>query len=169
MEKEWKNSDLIMHILENQEERALEDEELIRLLLDKKVSSNTSEEHKGMQTHGGKMADYIAKFVGSWSFITIFLSCLLLWIGLNVFLLSRAVDPYPFILLNLILSCVAAIQAPVIMMSQNRQEEKDRMRSLNDYKANLKTEIIIEDLYQKIDLLLDQQEELLKSLRPSTD
>ncbi|MDD2504499.1 MAG: DUF1003 domain-containing protein [Clostridiaceae bacterium] len=162
MDKEWKKSELIMRILENQEERALEDEEMMSLLLDKKVSRNTNEEHKGMQTYGGKMADRIAKFVGSWSFIILFISCLLCWIVLNAFMLSKAVDPYPFILLNLILSCVAAIQAPVIMMSQNRQEEKDRLQSYNDYKANLKSEIIIEDLYQKIDLLLAQQEEILK-------
>ncbi|MPN50027.1 hypothetical protein SDC9_197652 [bioreactor metagenome] len=86
------------------------------------------------------------------------------WILLNVLMLSRAVDPYPFILLNLMLSCVAAIQAPVIMMSQNRQEEKDRLRSLNDYKTNLKSEIIIEDLHHKIDQLLANQARLEETL-----
>lgn len=80
-------------------------------------------------------------------------------------ILKKAVDPYPFILLNLILSCVAAIQAPVIMMSQNRQEEKDRLRSLNDYKTNLKTEIIIEDLYQMIELLDIKQDTILKEIQ----
>ncbi|MPN50098.1 hypothetical protein SDC9_197724 [bioreactor metagenome] len=112
------------------------------------------------------MADAIAKFAGSWTFILIFIFCLLFWIVLNAFLLTRPYDPYPFILLNLILSCVAAIQAPVIMMSQNRQEEKDRLRAQNDYKTNLKSEIIVEDLHQKLDQLLADmssiQQEIVK-------
>jgi len=159
-----RNSDLILRILEDQEERSLEDEEIIRLLLEEKLSRNSNAEHSNAQTISGKAADAIAKFVGSWPFILIFIACLLGWVVLNTLLLKRAVDPYPYILLNLILSCVAAIQAPVIMMSQNRQEEKDRLRAQNDYKTNLKSEILIEELYNRLDALSKKQEEIINML-----
>ena len=114
---------------------------------------------------GDSIADRVAKFGGSWSFIITFFSILVAWILVNsIVLLSRAFDPYPFILMNLILSCLAAIQAPIIMMSQNRQETKDRIRSENDYKVNLKSEIEIRTLHEKVDhLLLDQWSRLMKS------
>lgn len=109
-------------------------------------------------TFGERLADRIADFGGSWKFIIIFLSILVGWMAMNVvFLYNKGFDPYPFILLNLVLSCIAALQAPVIMMSQNRQEEKDRMRSENDYLINLKAEIGIRSLHQKMDLLLGEQ------------
>ena len=155
---------LIDTILEDEEEKTMEEEEIIHLLLDRKLSRNTAKTHEEEQTFGMRMSDKIAKFVGSWTFILIFLGCLFAWIVGNILLVAHAFDPYPYILLNLILSCVAAIQAPVIMMSQNRQEEKDRMRSQNDYKTNLKSEIIVEDLHQKIDLLVSNQEEILRRL-----
>lgn len=155
---------LIRTILDDEEEKTLEEEEIIHLLLERKVTRNLAKKNDDELTVGDKMADGIARFAGSWRFILIFLGCLLLWIAFNLLLAVRAFDPYPFILLNLMLSCVAAIQAPVIMMSQNRQEEKDRLRSLNDYKTNLKSEIIVEDLHQKIDQLIDNQEELLRRL-----
>ena len=159
-----RNSDLVLRILEDQEERSLEDEEIIRLLLEEKLSRNSSAEHSNAQTISGRAADAIARFVGSWPFILLFLTCLLGWVVLNRLLLTRAVDPYPYILLNLILSCVAAIQAPVIMMSQNRQEEKDRLRAQNDYKTNLKSEILIEELYNRLDSLSKKQEEIINML-----
>lgn len=164
-----KSNDLIHLIIENEEEKAIESEEIIHLLLDRKLSENTSAQNNNEMSVGAKMADGIARFVGSWSFIIAFTGCMAFWVILNAFLLSNAVDPYPFILLNLILSCIAAIQAPVIMMSQNRQEEKDRLRSLNDYKTNLKAEIIIEDLHQKIDTLISNQEAIIKKLGLSED
>lgn len=139
----------------------LQDEEIMHLLLDKRVSKPSGFHEKEKATFGERTADSIARSVGSWGFILIFLLVLLSWIGVNVLLLSRAYDPYPFILLNLVLSCVAAIQAPLIMMSQNRQEQKDRLRAENDYRVNLKTEIIMQDLHQKIDRILDNQEKLL--------
>ena len=160
-----KNADLIIRILEDQEERALEDEEIIHLLLDKKLSRNMIAEHEESLSFGNKAADAIARFVGGWPFIIIFIVCLVSWIILNTLLLLKAVDPYPFILLNLILSCIAALQAPIIMMSQNRQEEKDRLRALNDYKTNLKSEIIIEDLYEKIETLVSKQEAILQAMK----
>ena len=114
---------------------------------------------------GQRAADTIAKFAGSWAFIFSFTGVLVLWMVVNVILAAKAFDPYPFILLNLVLSCVAAIQAPLIMMSQNRQEEKDRQRAENDYKVNLKTEIMIEDLYDKVNAILARQSALEKQLR----
>jgi len=149
-------------ILGDNRDKSLEEEEIVHLLLEEKVSKNINKVQHENQSFGAKMADNIAKFAGSWTFIIAFLSCLIFWIILNALILSRAYDPYPFILLNLILSCVAAVQAPVIMMSQNRQEEKDRLRALNDYKTNLKSEIILEDLHQKMDQILMNQEKLLQ-------
>jgi uncharacterized membrane protein len=107
---------------------------------------------------GQKLSDKVARFGGSWKFIIVFMVILLLWITYNVLIIkSREFDPYPFILMNLLLSCMAALQAPIIMMSQNRQEEKDRMRSENDYLINLKAEMGIRSLHQKMDLLLGEQ------------
>ena len=125
------------------------DEEVLNLLADSKISENLAGE-KEKYTIGQQAADAIAKFAGSWAFIFAFTGVLILWMLVNTLLAAKAFDPYPFILLNLVLSCVAAIQAPLIMMSQNRQEEKDRRRAENDYKVNLKTEIMIEDLYDKV-------------------
>ena len=116
-------------------------------------------------TLGQRSADAIARFAGSWAFIFAFTGVLILWMVINTILASNAFDPYPFILLNLVLSCVAAIQAPLIMMSQNRQEEKDRRRAENDYKVNLKTEIMIEDLYDKVNAILAKQSALEKKLQ----
>lgn len=113
---------------------------------------------------GNRVADKVASFGGSWKFIIIFFIILMTWVLLNsLLLLNKPFDPYPFILLNLILSCLAAIQAPIIMMSQNRQEAKDRIRSENDYKINLKSEIEIRTLHEKVDhLLLDQWSKMMK-------
>ncbi len=115
-------------------------------------------------TFGQKIADKVASFGGSWTFIISFGIFILLWICLNIiWLANKAYDPYPFILLNLILSCLAALQAPVIMMSQNRQEEKDRARSKKDYMINLKSELEIRMLHEKLDhLILHQQQDLLE-------
>ena len=143
--------------------RDMTDEEVLALLADSRVSVNPSEE-KEKDTLGQRAADAIAKFAGSWAFIFSFTSGLMLWMVINAVLASRAFDPYPFILLNLVLSCIAAIQAPLIMMSQNRQEEKDRRRAENDYKVNLKTEIMIEDLYDKVNVILAKQTALEKRL-----
>ena len=139
------------------------DEEVLNLQADSKISVNPGK-GQGKYTLGQKAADTIAKFAGSWAFIFSFTAILILWMIVNVLLAANAFDPYPFILLNLVLSCVAAIQAPLIMMSQNRQEEKDRRRAENDYKVNLKTEIMIEDLYDKVNIILAKQNEIEKSL-----
>lgn len=144
--------------------RDMTDEEVLNLLADSKISVGPDTE-KSKYPLGQRAADAIAKFAGSWAFIFSFTGVLILWMVVNVLLAARAFDPYPFILLNLVLSCVAAIQAPLIMMSQNRQEEKDRRRAENDYKVNLKTEIMIEDLYDKVNAILAKQAALEKQLR----
>lgn len=117
-------------------------------------------------TFGQKIADKVASFGGSWTFIISFLSFLLIWIAANVFILAnKGFDPYPFILLNLLLSCVAALQAPVIMMSQNRTEERDRDRAKKDYMINLKSELEIRMLHEKIDHLLLHQEQSMVEIQ----
>ena len=116
------------------------------------VTSNPEDEYDKVIGYGDRLADQLADFAGSWTFILAFAACLLVWIIFNSFaLLVQPFDPYPYILLNLILSCVAAMQAPLIMMSQKRQEEKDRLRSENDYRINLKAELEIRRLHEKID------------------
>ena len=139
------------------------DEEVLNLLAGSKISISPKNE-KEKYTLGQRAADKIAKFAGSWAFIFSFTGVLILWMAVNAVLAAKAFDPYPFILLNLVLSCVAAIQAPLIMMSQNRQEEKDRHRAENDYKVNLKTEIMIEDIFDKITAILKKQSEMEEQL-----
>ncbi len=121
-------------------------------------------EERQALTFGQQIADKVASFGGSWTFIISFGVFILIWITINVYwFVNKGFDPYPFILLNLILSCLAALQAPVIMMSQNRQEEKDRDRARKDYMINLKSELEIRTLHEKIDhLIMDQQQELLE-------
>ena len=155
------NRKLLKEVLKDIE-HDMTDEEVLNLLADSKISeSPTAEKY----TLGQRAADAIAKFAGSWAFIFSFTGVLLLWMVVNTILAADAFDPFPFILLNLVLSCVAAIQAPLIMMSQNRQEEKDRRRAENDYKVNLKTEIMIEDLHDKVNAILAKQSALEKKLQ----
>lgn len=143
-----------LSVLEKDVLKTIENEEILSTNMESEVSNFT---------FGQRLADKIASFGGSWSFIILFGVFILVWISSNIFfLLNKGFDPYPFILLNLILSCLAALQAPVIMMSQNRQEEKDRERSKQDYMVNLKSELEIRMLHEKIDhLIIHQQQELL--------
>ena len=150
--------DIVRDIILNVDEDLMDDE-IIHLLLEKTVSRRIT----GKETLGQRQADTFAKFAGSWKFILGFIGILFAWIILNITMLNNAFDPYPFILLNLLLSCVAAIQAPLIMMSQNRQEEKDRQRAENDYKVNLKTEVIIQDIHEKLEEILINQEKILEN------
>lgn len=135
------------------------------------LSENIQDEIEADLTFGQKLADNVAAFGGSWTFIITFFSFILIWMIINIwFLATRPFDPFPFILLNLILSCLAAIQAPIIMMSQNRQEQKDRQRSEHDYKINLKAELEIKLLSEKIDhLLAHQNKKLLEIQEVQTD
>jgi uncharacterized membrane protein len=128
------------------------------------LSENLNESFEEKIRLGDRLSDRIALFGGSWKFILIFSGVCLVWITLNSIhiVLAKPVDPYPFILLNLMLSCIAALQAPVIMMSQNRQEAKDRLRSEHDYRINLKAELEIRQLHEKLDhLLINQWQRLM--------
>jgi len=157
-------------------ERLLEDEKgeitqleqrVLESLRDQEIlSQNPETEFDAGLTLGQRAADRIASFGGSWVFIALFALVMLCWMLLNSWVLAaRPFDPYPYILLNLVLSCLAAIQAPVIMMSQNRQEARDRQRSLHDYQVNLKAELEIRHLHQKIDHLLSRQWERLVEIQ----
>ncbi len=140
----------------------LEKEVIESITKEELLSENIDLTTKEQRTFGQEFADKVASFGGSWTFIIIFFLLLAIWISFNTFLLmNKGFDPYPYILLNLILSCIAAIQAPIIMMSQNRKEDKDRMRSEHDYKVNLKAELEIRMLHEKLDHLLAHQNQHL--------
>ncbi|PHR98212.1 MAG: cyclic nucleotide-binding protein [Leeuwenhoekiella sp.] len=144
------------HIRKLQEivKKTVEDENLIL--------QNLLNPPKEILTKGQKISDKVARFGGSWAFIISFFIILVIWIGFNATAPSKdAFDPYPFILMNLVLSCIAALQAPIIMMSQNRQEEKDRKRGENDYLINLKAELEIRSLNEKLDALIEDQFKIL--------
>ena len=150
----------VQEVLEDEKGEFSElEQEVVKSLRDQQLlSQNVNTEFESTFTFGERVADAVAGFGGSWRFIIIFTSVLLVWILINcLVLLRRPFDPYPFILLNLVLSCLAAVQAPIIMMSQNRQEAKDRVRAEHDYQVNLKAELEIRHLNQKMDLLLRHQ------------
>lgn len=142
----------------------LEKEVLESLQRHELLSSNTEEGFEQDRTFGEKLSDKLAEFGGSWKFLIIFAFFLLCWIIVNSLVMFwRPADPYPFILLNLILSCLAAVQAPIIMMSQNRQEQKDRVRAQHDYQVNLKAELEIRLIHEKLDhILLRQWQKLIE-------
>src|SRR6266496_1361227 len=152
--------DYIKEVLEDEiGELSALDQEVIEILEQHEIlSSDIEKQFEKKLTVGERLSDRIVEFGGSWKFLITFGAVIFLWIGANAVLLAtRAFDPYPFILLNLILSCLAAVQAPVIMMSQNRAEARDRLRAENDYKVNLKAELEIRHLHEKIDHLLRKQ------------
>lgn len=150
-------------IIEEKGEITAIEEEVVKSIREQEIlSDNIDAQYQEGLTLGQKLADKMADFGGSWKFIILFMIVIFLWLGLNsYFLFSHPFDPFPFILLNLVLSCIAAIQAPIIMMSQKRQESRDRMRSVNDYQINLKAELEIRHLHQKIDHILSKQWERL--------
>jgi uncharacterized membrane protein len=143
------------------------DHEVIESLRQHEIlSADVDAEHDEKRTRGQRWADALATFGGSWTFLILFAVFLFLWVGANsLVFLWKPVDPYPFILLNLLLSCLAAIQAPIILMSQNRQEAKDRLRAQHDYQVNLKAELEIRHLHEKVDHLLSHQWERLVEIQ----
>lgn len=144
----------------------IEQEVLTSLQQHQILSSNIDAQFEQKWSFGEKLADHIAAFGGSWLFLIMFSCFIIVWIALNsIALFFRSIDPYPYILLNLLLSCLAAIQAPIIMMSQNRQEAKDRLRSQHDYQVNLKAELEIRLLHEKLDHLLSHQWERLAEIQ----
>ncbi|MHB1461911.1 MAG: DUF1003 domain-containing protein [Armatimonadota bacterium] len=182
---EWSNDDFIcrddlehyrslyvQHSLEqdNRELTEVEGEVVKAINDDSLLAKNINDDFDTKSTFGQRTADKVAKFGGSWNFIILFGTVLAIWITMNSIILIRHFDPYPFILLNLVLSCIAAIQAPVIMMSQNRQETRDRLRAEHDYQINLKAELEIRAISEKIDHLLHQQwQRLLEIQQIQTD
>jgi len=143
------------------------EEDVVQSLADHEtLAENVEAEFAGKRTFGERMSDRLASFGGSWTFIGLFGAVLTVWMAFNVVVMVQAqFDPYPFILLNLVLSCLAAIQAPIIMMSQKRQEAKDRLRSENDYRVNLKAELEIRHLHEKMDHILTKQWERLAEMQ----
>lgn len=164
MEEEKLSKEELIKIILDSLEVDLKDKDIMELIRSNKISENINNKHNNRKTKGDIMADKLAAFAGSWKFIISFGVILILWVVVNVLLYGKSFDPYPFILLNLVLSCTAAIQAPILMMSQNRQEAKDRIRSENDYKVNLKSEILTEDLHERLMTIFNKQEEILNRL-----
>ena len=160
-----KNKAKIIKELLHSTDKELTDEELMGEILSTNVSENSEKnEREDKITFGQKAADGVARFAGSWAFIFSFIAVMAVWMVLNVCLAAKAFDAYPFILLNLLLSCIAAVQAPLIMMSQNRQEAKDRKRAENDYRVNLKSEFVIDELYKKLESVAETQKKILKRI-----
>lgn len=153
----------IVKMLINQSIDTEDESELIDLLVDKSIAMDVDKVDKDNEKFGDKLADKLTEFAGSWGFIIGFSLFLIIWILLNVYVFLE-IDPYPFVFLNLLLSCIAALQAPIIMMSQNRSAKKDSMRSKNDYKTDLKSELILEDLHDKMETILKNQKKILKEL-----
>ena len=144
-----------------------DEEELLNLLIDQPISIDIDKVEEDKMTRGDYIADRVSEIAGSWGFIFGFSAFLIFWIVLNTCILTKGneIDPYPFILLNLVLSCIAALQAPVIMMSQNRQADNDSLRNQNDYRIDLKSELILEELHDKIVALQKNQNLIIKMLK----
>lgn len=154
----------IVKMLLNKKIDVDDEEQLLDLLIDEPIAIDVDKEDEKTKKIGDKIADKLTQIAGSWTFIIGFSLFLLIWILLNIYVFKN-VDPYPFILLNLLLSCIAALQAPIIMMSQNREAKKESLRSKNDYKTDLKSELILEELHDKMDLILKNQKVILKKLQ----
>lgn len=154
----------IVKMLLNQEIGEKDEEEILDMLLNNPITIDVDKESDTNMTFGDKAADKISEVAGSWTFIILFCFFLVLWITLNTVMLVNAIDPYPFILLNLVLSCIASLQAPIIMMSQNRQAKKDSIRNKNDYHIDLKSELILEQLHDHMNTILKNQRKILSYL-----
>ena len=155
----------IVQMILNQNLEKQDKEDIIDLLADSSVAIDVDKEEQRKLTFGEKMADKISEIAGSWSFIFISIIFLIMWMLINTIILKEnKIDPYPYILLNLILSCISALQAPIIMMSQNRASKKDSLRNQNDYKIDLKSELLLEDLHHKVEILINNQNRLLNIL-----
>ncbi len=167
MEKRKTKKEIVQMLLKNNNILdAQDEEELIDLLIDQPISIDVDKQEEAKMTFGDKVADRVSEIAGSWGFIFGFSLFLVCWVIINTVILtqSEAFDPYPFILLNLFLSCIAALQAPIIMMSQNRQAEKDSLRNQNDYRTDLKSEIILEELHDKMEIIIKNQKKIMREM-----
>ncbi len=152
-------NELVKMLLNNKKIEVENYDDLLEMLINESIAVDTDKEER--LSLGEKLADKITAVAGSWTFIILFTFFLIIWIILNIYAFEN-VDPYPFILLNLVLSCIASLQAPIIMMSQNRQAKKDSLRSRNDYKTDLKSELILEELHDKITAIEKNQKKILE-------
>ena len=170
MEKRKTKKEIVKMLL-NTDLQEQDEEELLDLLIDQPISIDVDKQEEAKMTRGDRVADKISEIAGSWTFIILFILFLIGWIILNAFVLSKesAIDPYPFILLNLVLSCIASLQAPIIMMSQNRQAEKDSLRNQNDYRTDLKSELILEELHDQMTNISKNQKMIMKMLKEQGD
>jgi len=166
MEKRFTKKEIVKLLLKDNELEEKDEAELIDLLVDNPISIDVDKQEEAKMTRGDRIADKVSEIAGSWGFILGFSSFLIFWIILNSYMLKgdNQIDAYPFILLNLLLSCLAALQAPIIMMSQNRQAAKDSLRNQNDYRTDLKSELILEDLHDKMEEILKNQKKIAKQL-----
>ena len=164
MEKRKTKKDIVKMLLRNNELDERDEEELIDLLFDQPIAIDVDKQEESKMTFGDRISDKVREVCGSWGFIILFVIFLSFWVILNVVILSEgdAIDPYPFILLNLVLSTISALQAPIIMMSQNRQAAKDSLRNQNDYRTDLKSELILETLHDQMDAILRNQKRILR-------
>ena len=167
METRKTKKEIVQMLLKKQFEEN-DEEELINMLIDEPIAVDVDKLSDANRNFGDKVADKITEVAGSWYFIIGMIFFLLLWILSNLLILKEA-DPYPFILLNLILSCIAALQAPIIMLSQNREAKKDRLRSSNDYKTDLKSELILEELHIEMKKIMSNQAKILKYINENKD
>lgn len=166
MEVRKTKKEIVKMLLKNNELDIQDEEELLDLLLEQPISIDVDKQEEAKMTKGDRVADKVSEVAGSWGFILGFSGFLLFWVILNTFILKGdlKIDQYPFILLNLLLSCLAALQAPIIMMSQNRQAAKDSLRNQNDYRTDLKSELILEDLHAKMEEILKNQRKILRAM-----
>ena len=166
MEKRKTKKEIVKMLLKNNELEEQDEEELLDLLVDQPISIDVDKQEEAKMTRGDRVADKVSEVAGSWGFIIGFSCFLIFWIILNTVILTGndQIDPHPFILLNLLLSCLAALQAPVIMMSQNRQAAKDSLRNQNDYRTDLKSELILEELHDKMEEILKNQRKIMREL-----
>ena len=156
-----KRKDKLVKLLINKDFNVEDEDELIEMLLDSPTAIDSDKEEDEKRSLGDRLADKVTEVAGSWGFIFGFCIFLVVWIVIN-YIMIITIDPYPFILLNLVLSCIAALQAPVIMMSQNRAAKKDSLRAQNDYRTDLKSELILEELHDKIEKIIANQNKILK-------
>lgn len=171
MEKRKSKKDIVKLLLKKDELGEQDEEELLDLLIEQTIAIDIDKQEEAKMTLGDKLADKVSEVAGSWPFIFIFIGFLIAWIILNtvVFIGDIKIDPFPYTLLNLVLSCIAAIQAPIIMMSQNRQAKKDSLRNQNDYRIDLKSELILETLYEHMEEILKTQRKLIRMLEEDDD
>ncbi len=171
MEKRLTKKEIVKMLLRNNELEEKDEEELLDLLVDQPISIDVDKQEEAKMTKGDRIADKVSEIAGSWGFILGFSTFLIAWMVVNTFILKgdNQIDPHPFILLNLLLSCLAALQAPVIMMSQNRQAAKDSLRNQNDYRTDLKSELILEELHNKMDEILKNQRKILKYIEENEE